>query len=160
MSRTVRKLAVAAILPLFCAAAPAFAKSDSGDSNRLVSAGTADTAVQGVLPGTANPLLRDAHRTAGLTRTLSDAGIALPAGGLEEACAGFTTLNRCLGALHIAKNVRVDGGFAPVREMLLYDGEASLGDVARAFAPEVDPLDAERMAQNQAAADLKKAGIK
>lgn len=159
MGRISNRFLALAAASLAVTAFPATANAGNDDSGRAAMMPGSSGSVQGSAPLTAIKLVPDQRSEASLTRSLGEAGIALPAGGIEEACAGFQSLLRCVGALHIAKNVRVSGGFAPVRDMLLYDDQASLADAARAFAPEVDPLAAEKIAQAQASADLRKAGL-
>jgi hypothetical protein len=96
--------------------------------------------------------------TAALGRALIRNGIALPVGGVVEACAGIRSLGNCITAMHLAKNLKVTGGFAAVRSIMTYDEGASLGDVIRELAPEADPAAAEKLAREQAAAEMRQAG--
>lgn len=153
IAKTVSSLIAA---PLIAMAMPALA-NDAAEAPGAVP--MASVAVSSAIPAPAQTPLVDPRAAAQLNRSLEADNVPLPPGGVEEACRGFPTLFRCLSALHLAKNVRVVGGFDPVREMLLYDNEASVADAARAFAPEVDPVAAEKAAQGQAMGDLRKAGV-
>lgn len=156
MRLTVRAVSYLIAVPLNLLASAGLAK-DVADAPGTVQLAAA--ALPTAIPASSQPPAIDPRSAAQLNRSLAAANVQLPSGGVEAACRGFPTLFRCLSALHLATNVRVTGGFGPVREMLLYDDEASVADAARAFAPEVDPLAAEKTAQGQAMADLRKVGI-
>ncbi|MEQ1498574.1 MAG: hypothetical protein ABL914_07915 [Novosphingobium sp.] len=154
-----RIFSLAAISLAVIAGSARASDSAEGKGTAATAAPVAAAAIQTAVPiGQALPLI-DPRSAAALNRSLAADRITLPAGGVEEACAGFPTLFRCVAALHLAQNVKVGGGFAPVREMLLYDNQASIADAARAFAPDVDPLAAEKTAQGQAMRDLRKIGV-
>ncbi|MCC6926783.1 hypothetical protein [Novosphingobium sp.] len=174
MRRTIRTLALLAMLPALALPAAARAADADAGANKADSPGFAaaggGVAIQTALPASVAPaaimpsakpasLLPDRRSAAALGQALAQGGVALPGEGLDAACQGFVTLYRCVATMHMAQNLKLEGGFAAAREMLVFDREASLADVARAFAPEADPLAAERQAQGQAMGDLRKAGI-
>lgn len=153
-----RDLAALAVLTL--TATPALAADGNDREGAAFAAAGGGVAVQGALPSVKTaPLLPDRRSAVALGQALTAGGVPLPADGLDAACAGMPTLYRCVAALHLAHNLKIEGGFDAAHEMLAYDREASLSDVARAFAPEADPMAAEKAAQGQAMADLRKAGI-
>ncbi len=170
MRRTIRTLALLAMLPaLALPAAARAADADNAERPGFAAVG-GGVAIQTALPASVAPaaiapsakpasLLPDRRSAAALGQALAQGGVALPGEGLDAACQGFVTLYRCVATMHMAQNLKLEGGFAAAREMLVFDRDASLADVARAFAPEADPLAAERQAQGQAMGDLRKAGI-
>jgi hypothetical protein len=91
---------------------------------------------------------------AALTSALQRGGVAIPAGGLGMACAGFTNLGGCLGTLHAAQNLSVPGGFDALKPLVTGPNAVPLGEAIKQLKPSVDSMAEETKASQQADADI------
>lgn len=90
-----------------------------------------------------------------LESALSHSGITVPSGGLKTACTGFGNLGQCVSALHVAKNLNLDGGFDSLKALTTGNRRISLGAAIGQLKPAADARAEEQKARMQAHADLR-----
>ena len=76
---------------------------NSGDRGNADSAATNSTGSSS--KSASSQLASNQHLNTALTKAL---GNLVPPGGLETACQGFTNLGRCISAIHVANNRKLD----------------------------------------------------
>ena len=74
-------------------------------------------------------------------------------GGMEGACVGFRTLGQCVAALHIVRNLNIDGGFAAFKAEATAKG-SNINKAIQKLQPAANPSDEEKKANGQARADI------
>ena len=94
------------------------------------------------------------HLQTALSASLARSGVAVPAGGLTSACAGFGNLGQCLAAMHVAKNLQITGGFDALKAEMTGTTKASLGDAIKRLRPDADSKLVAKRAKVQARAEL------
>ena len=71
------------------------------------------------------------------------------------ACNGFKNLGQCVAAAHVAKNLRIPGGFDALKAKMTGGNGTNLGKAIQSFDLHVDPKAETKKANKQANDDLK-----
>lgn len=73
------------------------------------------------------------------------------------ACGGFKNLGQCIAAAHVAKNLKIPGGFDALKAKVTGSGSVSLGKAIQTLAPDADAKAEAKRANKQASDDMKEA---
>jgi hypothetical protein len=88
---------------------------------------------------------------------LAKAGVTVPECDLQSACSGFKNLGQCIAALHVAKNLDVQGGFDALKGKMTGKGAVNLGKAIQQLDPNVKAKAESKKATKQANEDFKAA---
>jgi hypothetical protein len=127
-------------------------------------------------PGSAsgsNASVSESNRNAGMTGTnmshaspadvlshnkvIGDKIAALTGEPAGTACNGFKSLGQCVAAAHVAKNLKIPGGFDALKAKITGSGSVSLGKAIQTLAPDADAKAEAKKANKQASDDMKEA---
>lgn len=79
---------------------------------------------------------------------------ALTGEDAQTACSGFKNMGQCVAAAHVAKNLKIPGGFDALKAKTTGSGSVSLGKAIQALAPDADAKAEAKKANKQAEDDL------
>ena len=73
------------------------------------------------------------------------------------ACGGFKNLGQCIAAAHVAKNLKIPGGFDALKAKVTGSGSVSLGKAIQTLAPDANAKAEAKKANKQASDEIKEA---
>jgi hypothetical protein len=99
-------------------------------------------------------LTNNSHLNTALTNTLQKSGISIPGGSLQSACDGFKNLGQCVAAMHVSKNLDIQGGFDALKAKMTGSNSISLGQAIQQLDPNADAKKESKKATKQANQDI------
>ncbi len=99
-------------------------------------------------------LTNNSHLNTALTNALQKNGMSIPGGNLQSACDGFKNLGQCVAAMHVAKNLEIQGGFDALKAKMTGSNSVSLGKAIQQLDPNADAKKESKKATKQANQDI------
>ncbi len=103
-------------------------------------------------------LTNNGHLNTALANALHKSGVAIPGGSLQTACDGFKNLGQCIAAMHVAKNLDLQGGFDALKAKMTGTNGVRLGKAIQQLDPNADARKESKRAMKQANQDINAAG--